>query len=74
MTENQRRTPQSAMPEKSRNVRAADSSDFDGNLLFAGLRFRTGTPFQFHLARSGIDQSSHGTKYKVVCSLRASLY
>jgi hypothetical protein len=60
------------VPQKSRNVGAADSSDLDGNFFFAFLRFRTGTLFQFNPAGSGIDQCLHRPKYKAPSS-RASI-
>jgi hypothetical protein len=64
VAKNQRRTPQSAVSQKSGNVGAADPSNLDHNLLLPGPRFRPRTLLQFNLARSGIDRSLHRPKYK----------
>ena len=64
MPQNQRWKPQSAVPQKPRNIGAADSRHFDGDFFLPLLRFRTGTLFQFDPSGSGIDQGLHGPKYK----------
>jgi hypothetical protein len=64
MAQNQRWTPQSAVPQKSRNVGPADPGNLDCNLLFPLLRFGTGTLFEFDPAGSGVDQGLHRPKYK----------
>jgi hypothetical protein len=64
VAQNQRRTAQSAVPQKSRNIRATNPSDLDRNFRFTTLGLRPRPLFHLNPAGSGIDQSLHRPKYK----------